>query len=92
MVDTHNKGVSAPSGPCFEKHYSVRELSELWGFSADIVRHMLEDEDGVVRFGHGEELHRRRYISLRIPASVAERIHRKLTTTGVGTKLVGAYV
>lgn len=62
-----------------EKHYFVGELAELWGFSAKVVHELFEDEPGVVRIGNRVSTgKRRRYVSLRIPASVAARVHARL--------------
>jgi transcriptional regulator GlxA family with amidase domain len=61
----------------FERHLSVDELSELWGMSEDFVRRMFIHETGVVVFCHHRP-GRRVYRTLRIPESVALRVHRRL--------------
>lgn len=71
------------SGLASEKHHTPKQLAELWGLSENSVRNLFAAEPGVIRFGEpsrrvGRSL-RRRYCSLRIPASVAERVHRRLT-------------
>jgi hypothetical protein len=38
---------------------------------------MFAHEPGVLKFGRPETRHKRGYISLRIPASVAVRLHRR---------------
>jgi hypothetical protein len=70
-----------PVGAPFERHYYIREIARLWGFSNDMIRRIFENEPGVVRVGEMEKLHKRRYVSLRIPESVMRRVHRRLTTT-----------
>lgn len=64
----------------FERHYSPEDLAALWGLSVDTVRRLFEREPGVlVLEGNGKRYGRRRYRTLRIPASVAERVHRRLS-------------
>jgi AraC-like DNA-binding protein len=71
-------------GPSFERHFSVKEVAQLWHMSVDTVRRLFENEDGVVRYGHAEGLHRRRYVSISIPQSVVEHVHRRLTRVKPG--------
>lgn len=81
MLGTSDKteSFSTPSGPAFERHYRPREITQLWGASVDTVRRIFENEEGVIKIGHSEGLHRRRYVSLLIPESVVRRVHRRLT-------------
>ena len=57
-------------------HYTVAELAEAWNVSTDFVRDLFRDEQDVVRWVRSRP-GKRRYIVLRIPASVAERIYRR---------------
>jgi MarR-like DNA-binding transcriptional regulator SgrR of sgrS sRNA len=68
------------ASPVKEQHYSVNELAALWNLSPDTVRRLFEQEPGVliIRTKSGR-YSRRRYITLRIPESVAERVHRRLS-------------
>jgi transcriptional regulator GlxA family with amidase domain len=61
----------------FERHYSVDEVAELWGMSDDFVRRLFLNEPGVVVF-FKHRPGRRTYRTLRIPESVAQRVHRKM--------------
>jgi hypothetical protein len=61
-----------------ERHYSVAELGTLWNLSEKTIRRMFENEPGVLRWGKSEARLRRGYITLRIPESVALRLHRRL--------------
>jgi len=61
-----------------ERHFSPKELGDLWGFSADTIRRWFLKEPGVLVLNDGTHS-KRRYRSIRIPASVAERFHRRLT-------------
>jgi hypothetical protein len=65
--------------PFEDKHYSPAELGLLWGLGADAVRKLFEDELGVVILGRrAPDTGKRPYRTIRIPASVAERVHRRL--------------
>ncbi len=68
----------AAAPACIEPHYKPEELGKLWGLSANCIRSLFENEPGVLRIAHPERLHKRRYISLRIPGSVAGRVHARL--------------
>ena len=59
----------APHG---ERHYSVSDVATLWSLSRDSVRRIFRREPGVLVIGE-------RYVTLRIPESVLERVHRRLT-------------
>jgi len=77
-----NEQVSCvPPGAAFERHYMPHELAELWGLSVDIIRNLFRDDPAVLKYGHEELLHKRGYLTLRIPESAVRRVHQKLTTT-----------
>jgi hypothetical protein len=69
------------AGQMFERHFSPRTLSELWGFSEDTIQRWFEDEEGVLRHGEAGDAksRKRRKVFLRIPESVAMRIYREKT-------------
>jgi hypothetical protein len=62
-----------------ERHYTPAELADLWGVSVQTVRELFKDEDGVSKIGSDGTRNRRAYKTLRIPYSVAERVHTKLS-------------
>lgn len=63
-----------------EKHYSVNELAELWGCSADTIRLLFENEDGVLIIGNGKGTRsKRRYRTFKIPQSVAIQVHSRMS-------------
>jgi len=66
-----------------ERHYAVAEIAEMWNLSADKVRELFENEPGVLVIGERTPHHKRRYITLRIPQSVLERVHRRLSSKSV---------
>ncbi len=61
-----------------ERHYAVAEIAEMWNLSADKVREIFENEPGVLVIGDRNPRRKRRYVTLRIPQSVLERVHRRL--------------
>lgn len=63
-----------------EKHFSVAQVAELWGLSADSIIRLFDGEEGVLRLGKPESLHKRRRIILRIPESVLARVYREHST------------
>jgi transcriptional regulator GlxA family with amidase domain len=67
---------------CVEKHYSVAELAQLWQLSRKTIRRMFENEPGVIVWGVAESRFKRRYRTLRIPATVVLRVHRQLRAAG----------
>jgi hypothetical protein len=62
-----------------ERHYAVREIAEMWSLSPDKVRELFEGEPGVLVIGERHSRHKRRYVTLRIPHSVLERVHARLS-------------
>jgi hypothetical protein len=61
-----------------ERHYAPEELGELWSLSADTVRRLFEHEAGVLVIER-TRTSRRRYRTLRIPESVAQRVHHRFS-------------
>jgi hypothetical protein len=62
-----------------ERHYSPAELGELWGLSAKTVRRMFENEPGVLVFENPLRSSSRRFRTLRVPESVAERVYSRFS-------------
>jgi|SRR6516164_2757254 len=63
-----------------ERHYAVTEIAEMWNLSPDKVRELFENEPGVLVLGERSPRHKRRYVTLRIPHSVLERVHHRLSS------------
>jgi hypothetical protein len=58
---------------------TLQEIGELWKLSANTVTRLFRDEPGVLKLGSMRlRRGRRSYVTLRIPASVVERVHRRL--------------
>jgi hypothetical protein len=62
-----------------EKHYSPADLAKAWGVNVETVRNVFREEPGVVKIGAKVPSHKRSYLTLRIPQSVAVRVHKRLS-------------
>lgn len=66
----------------FEKHYTVTELSELWGRSDETIRRWFRNEPGVAKTGEGTRIVGRKYVRryhvLLIPESIALRVYNRM--------------
>ena len=63
-----------------ERHYAVTEIAEMWSLSTDKVRALFENEPGVLVIGERSPRYKRRYVTLRIPQTVLERVHSRLSS------------
>lgn len=72
-----------------ERHYSLAELGEMWNLSADTVRRMFENEPGVLVFENPVRSSSRRFRTLRVPESVAQRVYSRFSNCGlaVGSRM-----
>jgi hypothetical protein len=68
-----------PSGPAFERHYTVNEIAEMWNLAYNSVKALFKNEPGVFSIGSEETRYGRPRITLRIPESVLLRVHKKRT-------------
>lgn len=59
--------------PLIQRHFTCKELAELWHMSESTVFKMFVDEPGVIKIGE-----RRTKVSIRVPIEVAERVYGKL--------------
>jgi hypothetical protein len=66
----------------FDRHYSVQEIADLYGWSTDKTRAIFEDEPDVLSVGHGDRRSCRRYFTLSIPERVVRRVHARLRIKG----------
>lgn len=71
----------------YERHYTPTELAELWSLSQDTVRRMFENEPGVLVFENPVRSSSRRFRTLRIPESVAQRVHSRFSNCEVGSRI-----
>jgi hypothetical protein len=70
----------------FERHYSPAELGKLWNLSTDTIRRAFENEPGVLLFENPGRASSRRFRTLRIPESVAQRVHTRLSNCRIAGK------
>jgi hypothetical protein len=66
-----------------ERHYTPIELGELWHLAPSKVRDLFAEEPGVLRIGEPSRREGRKltrgYFTVRIPESVAVRVHSRLS-------------
>jgi transcriptional regulator GlxA family with amidase domain len=81
MSSVSQQVIEMPSHPAaMEQHFSVAQLAQRWSVSEDTIRRLFEHEAGVLVIEPPRSrFSRRRYRTLRIPASIAERVHRRLS-------------
>lgn len=60
-----------------EKHYSVAEISAMWGYSPNTIRKLFQEEKGVLKIGSPETRFKRKRFQLSIPESVLVRVHNE---------------
>jgi hypothetical protein len=67
------------TGPQSEEHYlTLAEIAAAWRISDDTARRIFEREPGVLVIETAAK-RGRRYRTIRIPASVAERVHTRMS-------------
>jgi hypothetical protein len=72
--------------PCpiaIDPHYSPQFWAELWGVSSSKVLRWFQDMEGVLRLGEPSKNGKRVRIELRIPYSLAMRVYREKTRSGL---------
>src|SRR6266478_5713602 len=79
-AQTTGTSIGVVSSAHSERHYGVVEIAQLWNLSTDKVRELFENEPGVLVIGERSPRHKRRYVTLRIPQTVLERVHLRLSS------------
>ena len=70
-----------PAPPnAMEKHFTLEQIAEAWGISVRSARLIFRDVPGVADVVNRKSLTSRAYTILRIPASVAARVHEQRNT------------
>jgi hypothetical protein len=69
----HHERVASPRPDPMEEHLSPAQLAKVWGVDVETIRNIFRVEPGVVKIG--EDAKRK---TLRIPRSVAVRVHTRL--------------
>jgi len=62
-----------------ERHFTVAEISSMWGVSEDLVRDIFRDESGVLRIRRPATKMKRGYSTLRVPESTLDRVYSELS-------------
>ena len=62
-----------------ERHYTPADLAKAWVVSAETIRVLFRDEPGVLKIGKDGTRLKRGYKTLRIPESIAQRVHTRLS-------------
>ncbi len=81
-LDLRYVGDSWHSGPehAVEKHHTPAEVAAMWALSVETVRRLFENEPDVMKMPNATGYTgRRRYKTLRIPVSVMQRVHRRIS-------------
>jgi predicted transcriptional regulator len=81
----------APLERSHEAHYTVAEIAEAWKLSADTVRKVFENEPGVLVIANTGGRSKGGYRTLRVPESVRERVHRRLSNPDLTSYRKRAY-
>lgn len=71
------------------EHFTVLDLARAWKLSPDCIRELFAEEPGIIAIGNARSTRRRRYITIRIPAEVAERVYRRLQVSEASRLRVG---
>jgi hypothetical protein len=67
-----------PEETAFERHFTPRQLAEIWVLDESTIRRLFLDEPGVLKYGNSyARSGRREYVTLRIPESVARRVYAR---------------
>lgn len=68
-----------PTPSVTERHYTVAEIAKLWRLSKTVVYTLFADVAGVIRYNGQRDSRKRKYVTMRIPESVAARVHAAMT-------------
>lgn len=64
-----------------ERHWTIRELSERWNLSRDVLYDWFREAPGMITILRPERTHhrnrKRKYTTFRVPESVALRVYRE---------------
>jgi hypothetical protein len=78
MVDGAHVEVQHQEPGALQRHFTPKELAQRWALDESTIRRMFMDEPGVLKIGKANRRDGKRdYITLRIPESVALRVHQR---------------
>ncbi len=72
---------ATPTSAALERHFAPDQIGEMWGLSADSIRRIFEREPGVLVLDLSKG--RRNYRTLRVPESVMQRVHRRMSNSAL---------
>ena len=75
--------ITQPEPIAIDPHFSAQFYAELWGISASTVTRWFQDMDGVLKLAVPSKNGKRSRIELRIPISLAMRVYRERTRSGL---------
>jgi len=79
MTNSPTESTIRNAAPAIERHYSVAQVADLWGWSESKVRDVFRDEPGVLQSQLRTLRPRKRQkVTLRIPESVLFRVHERM--------------
>ncbi len=61
-----------------EQHYAPKQLADAWCISENLIRDLFANEPDVFRVDRPSSRGKRAYSTIRIPVSVARRVHRRM--------------
>lgn len=78
--------LDGPLDPALERHYTVAQVAEIWGWSSQKVRMTFREEPGVLQSQSRASFRnrKRQNITLSIPESILLRVHRRLAVRDRG--------
>jgi len=70
----------SPLTMAVERHHTPAEVAKMWALSVETIRRIFENEPDVIKMPNASGYTgRRRYKTLRIPVSVVNRVHRRIS-------------
>ena len=64
-----------------ERHYTVQQVADEWAVSTMTIRRLFESEPGVLCIGDRLTPRKRKYVTIRIPEHVNQRVRMRLEVT-----------
>lgn len=81
-IELRQPATEATRRQVLERCYSPEEIAELWSVSVDTIRRQFEHEAGVLIIERPRIYGKRRYRTMRIPESVAQRVYYRSLLKG----------
>ena len=73
------QNTTAPLPLELEQHFTIAEIAAAWNLSPNTVRRYFDKLPGVIHIGRSDNTRKRRYVTLRIPASLLHTEHSRMT-------------